>query len=54
MLRFGMMPHEFIRKWKPVALTERQMAQVHFIDLCRLAKHRTAVEDDPGGARSCR
>jgi type II restriction/modification system DNA methylase subunit YeeA len=48
-----MTPHEFIKKWKPVALTERQTAQEHFIDLCRLVNHPTPVEDDPAGKRYC-
>jgi hypothetical protein len=48
-----MTPHEFIRKWKPVALTERQTAQEHFIDLCRLVNHPTPIEDDPSGERYC-
>ena len=46
-----MTPQEFIRKWKPVALTERATAQEHFIDLCRLFEHPTPVEDDPTGER---
>src|SRR5208337_4035707 len=44
-----MTPQEFIRKWKPVALTERSAAQQHFLDLCRLFDHPTPVEDDPVG-----
>ncbi len=32
-----MTPQDFIRKWKPVALTERATAQEHFLDLCRFA-----------------
>jgi type II restriction/modification system DNA methylase subunit YeeA len=44
-----MTPQEFIRKWKPVALTERATAQEHFIDLCRLFDHPTPVEHDPLG-----
>ena len=44
-----MTPQDFIRKWKPVALTERATAQEHFIDLCRLFDHPTPVEDDPVG-----
>jgi hypothetical protein len=48
-----MTPHEFIRKWKPVALNEQQTAQEHFIDLCRLVKHPTPIEDDPAGERYC-
>ena len=48
-----MTPLEFIRKWKPVALTERQTAQEHFIDLCHLVNHPTPVEDDPSGEHYC-
>jgi hypothetical protein len=44
-----MTPQDFIRKWKPVALTERATAQEHFIDLCRLFDHPTPAEDDPVG-----
>ena len=44
-----MTPQDFIRKWKPVALTERATAHEHFIDLCRLFDHPTPVEDDPVG-----
>jgi hypothetical protein len=44
-----MTPHEFIRKWKPVALTERAAAQEHFLDLCRLFGHQTPAEADPRG-----
>ena len=44
-----MTPQDFIRKWKPVALTERATAQEHFIDLCRLFDHPTPTEDDPVG-----
>ena len=46
---FPVTPQEFIRKWKPVALTERATAQEHFIDLCRLFDHPTPVEEDPLG-----
>jgi len=42
-----MTPQDFIRKWKPVALTERATAQEHFLDLCRLLDHPTPAEDDP-------
>ncbi len=48
-LASSMTPQDFIRKWKPVALTERATAQEHFIDLCRLFDHPTPVEDDPVG-----
>ena len=44
-----MTPQDFIRKWKPAALTERATAQEHFLDLCRLVGHPTPVEDDPVG-----
>ncbi|MBL1257154.1 DNA methyltransferase [Methylocystis sp. Sn-Cys] len=44
-----MTPHEFIRKWKDHALTERAAAQEHFIDLCHLFGHPTPAEADPTG-----
>ena len=44
-----MTPQDFIRKWKPVALTERAAAQEHFLDLCRVFNHPTPAEDDPVG-----
>ena len=45
-----MTPQEFIRKWKPVALTKRAAAHEHFLDLCRLfGPHPTPAEDDPVG-----
>ncbi len=44
-----MTPHDFIRKWKNHALTERAAAQEHFIDLCRLFEHPTPAEADPAG-----
>ena len=44
-----MTPQDFIKKWKPVALTERATAQEHFLDLCRLFGHPTPAEDDPQG-----
>jgi type II restriction/modification system DNA methylase subunit YeeA len=46
-----MTPFAFIKKWKTVALTERQTAQEHFIDLCSLFGHPTPSEDDPTGER---
>lgn len=48
-----MTPQEFIKKWRPVALTERQTAQEHFIDLCRLVGHPTPVESDPTSESYC-
>lgn len=44
-----MTPQEFIRKWRPVALTERATAQSHFLDLCSLLKHPDPVSSDPLG-----
>ncbi|MGO9744170.1 MAG: class I SAM-dependent DNA methyltransferase [Roseiarcus sp.] len=44
-----MTPQDFIRKWKPVALTERATAQEHFLNLCRLFDHPTPAEADPTG-----
>jgi hypothetical protein len=44
-----MTPQEFIRKWKPVALTERAAAHTHFNDLCQFFGHPTPIEDDPVG-----
>jgi hypothetical protein len=44
-----MTPTEFIRKWKPVALTERAAAHTHFLDLCKLFEHEDPVSADPTG-----
>jgi type II restriction/modification system DNA methylase subunit YeeA len=44
-----MTPHEFIEKWKPVALTERAAAHSHFLDLCALLGHDDPVKADPKG-----
>ena len=44
-----MTPQEFVTKWKPVALTERQAAQEHFGDLCRLLGQQTPIAADPSG-----
>jgi hypothetical protein len=48
-----MNPGEFVAKWRPVELRERQACQEHFIDLCRLVGHPTPVEMDPVGDRFC-
>jgi hypothetical protein len=40
---------QFIKKWKPVALTERATAQSHFNDLCALLGHEDPVKADPNG-----
>lgn len=44
-----MTPVEFVQKWRPVALNERQTAQEHFGDLCRLLGEPTPIEADPEG-----
>lgn len=44
-----MTPQEFIRKWKPVALTERATAQTHFNDLCTVVGHDDPIKADPTG-----
>src|SRR5882762_5989161 len=44
-----MTPQEFVHKWRPVALTERQTAIEHFADLCRLIGEPTPIEADPQG-----
>jgi type II restriction/modification system DNA methylase subunit YeeA len=44
-----MTPAEFIKKWKPVALTERSAAHTHFLDLCKLFEHPDPVSADPTG-----
>jgi type II restriction/modification system DNA methylase subunit YeeA len=44
-----MTPHDFIKKWKPVALTERATGQSHFLDLCTLLGHDDPVKADPLG-----
>jgi hypothetical protein len=44
-----MTPQQFIKKWRPVALTERATAQSHFIDLCALLGHDDPIKADPRG-----
>jgi type II restriction/modification system DNA methylase subunit YeeA len=48
-----MTPAQFISKWSDSRLRERQGAQEHFIDLCRLLGQPTPAEDDPVGERYC-
>lgn len=48
-----MTPQEFISKWQGVELRERQFAQEHFCDLCRLAGHPTPAELDKKGTEFC-
>jgi type II restriction/modification system DNA methylase subunit YeeA len=44
---------EFIAKWRPVELRERQACQEHFLDLCELVGHPKPAEMDPRGERFC-
>lgn len=44
-----MTPEQFIEKWSMTALTERQAAQEHFLDLCRVLGEQTPAEADPTG-----
>ena len=48
-----MTPAAFIDKWSRSELRERQGAQEHFIDLCRLIGEPTPAEADPSGATYC-
>jgi type II restriction/modification system DNA methylase subunit YeeA len=42
-----MTPEQFIDKWSRAERTERQAAQEHFIDLCRMLGESTPNEGDP-------
>src|SRR5689334_22812241 len=44
-----MKPEHFVSKWASSTLRERQAAQEHFIDLCRLLDEPTPAEADPRG-----
>ena len=44
-----MKPEEFTSKWQNVTASERQTAQEHFGDLCRLLEQPTPLEADPTG-----
>src|SRR5262245_48773211 len=48
-----MTPQEFIQKWSPSQLRERQGSQEHFIDLCRLLGQSTPAEADASGENYC-
>jgi type II restriction/modification system DNA methylase subunit YeeA len=48
-----MTPQEFIHKWRPSQLRERQASQEHFIDLCRLLGEPTPAEIDSEGTSYC-
>jgi type II restriction/modification system DNA methylase subunit YeeA len=49
----SMTPQEFIHKWRPAQLRERQASQEHFIDLCRLLGEPTPAEIDSKGNSYC-
>jgi hypothetical protein len=44
-----MTPVEFIKKWKPVTLSERSACHSHFIDLCKLLGQPAPTDSDPEG-----
>lgn len=44
-----MTPHEFVKKWQPVTLSERSSAQQHFLDLCDLVGHGKPAALDATG-----
>jgi hypothetical protein len=44
-----MRAEDFVRKWLDATLNERQAAQSHFIDLCRVLDVPTPAEADPSG-----
>jgi hypothetical protein len=48
-----MTPQEFIHKWRPSQLRERQASQEHFLDLCRLLEESTPAEIDSEGSSYC-
>lgn len=48
-----MNPSELVGKWRRADLRERQAAQEHFLDLCRMLGHPTPAEMDPRGERFC-
>jgi hypothetical protein len=48
-----MTPQEFIHKWRPSQLRERQASQEHFLDLCHLLGEPTPAEADSKGDSYC-
>ena len=48
-MRPRLTPVGFISRWSRNTQTEKQIAQAHFSDLCRLFDHPTPAEDDPTG-----
>lgn len=49
----SMTPQEFVETWRRSKLGERQAAQSHFNDLCRLVGHPTPAKADPEGTHFC-
>ena len=49
----AMNAHEFVAKWRPAELRERQACHEHFLDLCELVGHPKPAADDPLGERFC-
>ena len=41
-----MTPQQFVEKWAKPPLRERQIAQAHFLDVCRLVGVEMPVADD--------
>jgi type II restriction/modification system DNA methylase subunit YeeA len=48
-----MTPQDFIHKWRPSQLRERQASQEHFLDLCHLLGEPTPAEIDIEGNSYC-
>ena len=48
-----MTAQEFVQKWAPSELRERQGSHEHFLDLCRLLDEPTPAEADPSGKTYC-
>jgi type II restriction/modification system DNA methylase subunit YeeA len=48
-----MTPQDFVQKWSPSELRERQGSQEHFLDLCRMLDEPTPAEVDPTGKVYC-
>ena len=44
-----MTPQQFVKKWRPIMLTERAAAHSHFNDLCELLDHPKPLDVDPTG-----
>ena len=45
---------ELVAKWRRTELRERQAAQEHFLDLCRVFDHPTPAAADPTGEEQSR